>query len=215
MSSAVAPADRKSPAVPPARLKALYTALPDVPKSVVQLIDEYLRRLPPSDLIRELSRAISPELMVDSAVFQMDFVCVRAFYSGPQLRALLADRLSADFFDQTTFPAPVSEVLRDLQSEHLSADTVTPALKQLLAEDDGALCAVALPLLHALWCSALLAVPFGANAEHVLRNGQDRASIRSLMGSDSVCGLLALSQPPAAPRRPLPPPCPPRRPRVL
>jgi hypothetical protein len=61
-------ADHKSVVAPSTRLTALYSALPDVPKPVVQLMDEYLHRPPPSELIRELSSAISSKLTVGNSV---------------------------------------------------------------------------------------------------------------------------------------------------
>jgi hypothetical protein len=177
MTSAAA-ADRKSPATPSARLAALCIALPDVTKPVVRLIDEYLRRLPPAELIRELSRAISPELSVDAVRTTPALVSVSAAAPAPtswtcpsycsgvtvstfckrsHLRSLLKDQCIDNPESVSVARSDLSEPLRLLRDAMLRNDTVTPALKRLLAEDDSALCCVRPTLPLALWCAVLLA----------------------------------------------------------
>jgi hypothetical protein len=194
MSSAAAAraTDRKAPAAPSPRLTALYTALPDVPKPVVQLIDEYLRRLRPFELIRVLARAISPNLAVEPPRTCYIGVNICAFYSGAQLRRLL-DEGVCYARDSDSVPVTRSEPsgllwrLRDA----VPNDSVTPLLKQLMAEDDGALCCVSLSNVLALWCVVLLAVPDGSSADEMLAYCRDQSfpPIKPLLESEPLWTL--------------------------
>jgi hypothetical protein len=199
-SGAVAHVDRKSPAAPSTRLTALYDALPFVPKPVVQLIDEYLRRLPPSELIRELSRTISPALAVDDVTAaQLSLtgrtvymgVTVRSFYCGTQLYGLLDDGF---VYDDELNAAPVtrsdpSELLRRLRDAIILKDPITPALKGVLGEDAGALCCITLGNVLASWCMILFAVPDGLLADQVLGDLSGAAPIKALSERAPLCGL--------------------------
>jgi hypothetical protein len=214
-SAASRAADHKTVAsAPTARLTALCAALSDLPKVVVHVIDEYLSRLPPSDLIRELSRAISPVLKADavtsaqpswtSPVYYMGGRIVRTFYNGPQLRKIIDDLCFApepNFdetglmaspdnirFDQVLLARSIpSELLRELHDAKLSNDTVSPAVRRLMAEDAGGLCCVTLSPL--LWCTLLLAVPLGSSADQVLCNARDGAPLQPLLNRGPLCGL--------------------------
>jgi hypothetical protein len=194
--------DEKSPVAPPsARLTALYSALSDVPKPVVQLIDEYLCRPPPSELTRALARAISPKLtdndaatsaqpsqscpLCESEAVQVE---VRSFYSSAQLRAILHEMMS----DTETMPATredVSTVLQRLYDLYLACDRLSPLLKQLMAEDEDALCAVSITAPLAKWCTVLLAVPQGYRAEDLVGRRHDGHALLPV-DSEPLCGLV-------------------------
>jgi hypothetical protein len=202
MSVAVCAVERKAPPPSSARLTALCEVLSEVPKPVVSMIDEYLRRLPPSELIRELSRAISSDLTVDETSAQPSYVVpnhqigvvtVRAFYNASQLRRVLTIEFQEEDPGQPPFTrSGIAELLQLLPSENLlnDPDTVTPALKRLMDEDDSALCVVTLSLGRAWWCTVLLAVPVGSSAAAMLSGQPDNSPIRPLLEKEPLCGLM-------------------------
>jgi hypothetical protein len=189
-----AAADHKSAVAPSPRVAMLCSALPDVPKPVVMMIDAYLCRLPPSELIRELSAAISPKLRVDAAtaaqelwscpVFHMEGdVYVRAFYHGTHLRRMVCGGEPITLSSE-------SKLMQRLRERDILFDPVTVVVTQLLAADPGALCIVDIPDYMTVWCTVLLAVPQGLSLEQVRERLPEDTPIKPLFEGETLCGLI-------------------------
>jgi hypothetical protein len=92
--------------------------------------------------------------------------------NGTQLRRLVDGLCCRDDFERVAVTrSNPSELLHELRDTKLSNDIVSPAVQRPLADDDGALCCVALS--STLRCDVLLAVPDGSSADQVLGNACD------------------------------------------
>jgi hypothetical protein len=149
----------------------MVDALPDIPKPVVQLTAAYLRRPPPFELIRELSRDISPDLCSNTAHIPgsawsdrlmvtlratngTSDVTVTPFYGGDQLRKIFSSQL-LQWPDYVRFRVCPMQMLSGLlDPRRCEAEHVARAIASVRAADPGALC-----LLELTWGFALVAVP--------------------------------------------------------
>jgi hypothetical protein len=199
-----------------ARLSALLDALPAVPKPVVQMVCEYLRRPPPRALILQIARQIDPKCLVpahssdiagdsDTAAAAAAAVAsfrysdgngeIRLFFSGRELAGLIGRD------DLRMYPAAPKQALVEAHYTHR-------VLEQLLSlpDDDecaGALCAIEADgglLLNMGFgrCIAFIAVPEGLSvADWTLMevtgdSGVDGVPLERLIETtEPVCGLLS------------------------
>jgi hypothetical protein len=189
--------------IPTTRLSAL-DALSDVPKPVVQMIDDYARRPPPVEVVtalwRDMARTCSR--LADKPTPQWSrFLCIQeldaefavelmAFDCGSDLRRALspnAERATRDYRMRKVAPASMTAALK----EH-GAGALADAVSRFCSVEGDALCTLVSERGH--WCAVILAVPDSAcDAIADVLQADGSVSLNPLFGlekGDGLCGLF-------------------------